>query len=559
MRVTARRTSRARGSSALRLVRDYAIGAVAAGVVAFPLVVEQAVERVRVDDYVGTLPVAMSLCRQGRATLETGVLGDIHWEESGPLDFGVRARVTGPPRAAGTSLASYADRRFIRANVQFIEDPDTAVAAYVEEFRSRLVDRVLLGTGAAALVGGVVVVLMVRGVRSERGRRRLVLSGLALGALAVSATTAWVLFDRWPCNGEPDPAFAFPTLPQLSFSSPQTREIALQVQPFIEKNTTRLRERAEEYEAAATASFADALVQRGEALLPRDGEVVVSAEADPQGAIVGTQVRKRLYELLVDHVGDGLVLRTISGDITSNGTVAEDSFVAGEAQASGDVPTAAVGGDHDSEATWEQMRDHGMVVPDLSTEEVGRLRVSGANDVEHKALFGQLVRNDTDISERGLGERLREEVDDAEAGIVLLHQPEAVSGYLGVDTMKSVRDLEGSLTEPSDDGIPDVPPGTVNVGHLHDLDGPWVLWNTDGDEVTWTVVDQLGTTGGVEESSTFNRFSTPISVPLKAMSWRLQYFDERTGLQTGFATVLCDVQGECSVSERTDVGVPFDD
>jgi len=285
---------------------------------------------------------------------------------------------------------------------------------------------------------------------------------------------------------------------------------------------------------------------------------VVSAEADPQGAFVGTQVREQLYPMLVDHVGDGFVLRTISGDITSNGTVAEDAFVAGEARASGDVPTAAVGGDHDSEATWQQMRDHGMVVPDRTTEEVAGLRVSGANDVEHKALFGQLVRNDSGVSERGLGELLREEVDGSEAGIVLLHQPEAVSGYLGVDTMKTVRDLEGSLTEPYDDGIPDVPPGTVNVGHLHDLDGPWVLWNTDGEEVTWTVVDQLGTTGGVEESSTFNRFSTPISVPLKAMSWRLQYFHEETGLQTGFVTALCDVEGQCSISERTDVGLPLD-
>ncbi|HEU4544778.1 MAG TPA: hypothetical protein VFR88_00655, partial [Microlunatus sp.] len=149
------------------------------------------------------------------------------------------------------------------------------------------------------------------------------------------------------------------------------------------------------------------------------------------------------------------------------------------------------------------------------------------------------------------------EVSPDQAGIVLLHQPDAVAGYLGVPDMGAIRDLEGSTTTPYDDGVPDVPPGTVNIGHLHDLDGPWVLWNTDGEEMTWTVVDQLGTTGGIEENSTFNRFSTPISVPLKPMAWRLQYFDVATGLQTGFVTIICGLDGSCRISDRTDVGLPL--
>lgn len=86
-----------------------------------------------------------------------------------------------------------------------------------------------------------------------------------------------------------------------------------------------------------------------------------------------------------------------------------------------------------------------------------------------------------------------------------------------------------------------------------------MLWNTDGDEVTWTVVDQLGTTGGVEENATFNRFSTPISVPLKPIAWRLQYFDVASGLQTGYVTIRCGAEGACQISERTDVGLPLPD
>jgi hypothetical protein len=154
---------------------------------------------------------------------------------------------------------------------------------------------------------------------------------------------------------------------------------------------------------------------------------------------------------------------------------------------------------------------------------------------------------------------LREQVSSSEAGIVLLHQPEAAAGYLRMDSMRAVREVAGSLTTPRDDGVPDVPPGTVNIGHLHDLDGPWVLWNTDGDEVTWTVVDQLGTTGGVEVNPTFNRFSTPVSVPLKPIAWRLQYIDLATGLQTGFVTITCDTDGDCRVQSRVDVGLPLGD
>jgi len=119
-----------------------------------------------------------------------------------------------------------------------------------------------------------------------------------------------------------------------------------------------------------------------------------------------------------------------------------------------------------------------------------------------------------------------------------------------------VRALDGSLTAPYDDGIPDQPPGVVDIGHLHATDGPWVLWNTDGDEVTWTVVDQLGTAGGVENAPTFGRFSTPLSAPLKVLSVRLQYVDGESGLETGFVTVSCSLEANCTISERTDVGLP---
>jgi hypothetical protein len=137
---------------------------------------------------------------------------------------------------------------------------------------------------------------------------------------------------------------------------------------------------------------------------------------------------------------------------------------------------------------------------------------------------------------------------------VVLHQPRAVEGYLGIP-LDTLQQAGSSLTTPVDDGVPDVPPGIVTYGHLHDAAGPWVLWNTDGDELTWTVVTQLGTAGGVEENPTFNRFSTPFSAPLKAISVQLQYVDAGTGLQTGLVPITFGTDGSATIGVRTDVGL----
>jgi hypothetical protein len=423
------------------------------------------------------------------------------------------------------------------------------IAAYGHEFRRAILVHVVKVALPLGLVGGALLLLV---------RRRAAVVALTVTGVVLSAGTAAVLFHRWSDATATAEAYPLPGFPKLSFGSRQTLELALQVKPFIDKNRARIAERSRAYQAAATASFGAALQDRLGTLTPKDGEVIVVAEADPQGSHVGTEVRTILERRLREALDpDAIAFRTISGDITSNGTIAEADFVRKEAEVGGDLPTVAVAGDHDSPATVKQMQDNGMTVPDLETVEISGLRVSGANDVEQKALFGALVSNESGLTEQELGAAVRAEVPEDEAGIVLLHQPDAAAGFLGVDLDRLRALQDGSLTTAYDDGIPDLPPGTVSIGHLHDLDGPWVVWNTDSDRVTWTVVDQLGTSGGMEEQPTFNRFSTPISVPLKTLSFRLQYFDTGTGLQTGYATVTCTSDGECTISDRTDVGGPL--
>ena len=388
-------------------------------------------------------------------------------------------------------------------------------------------------------------------------RRGALVALATLVGLAVAVLVARQLFAGWAGSADIGESYAMPGVEKLSFSSPQAREVAQQIQPFVEKNTTRIEERATVYETTAEASLRLELPEHAAGLLPREDEKIVLAEADPQGSLVGTSVRTALYPMLEDVVGDdAIVARTISGDISSNGTVAEAGFVKRESDASPDIPVVAVKGDHDSETTVDQLEGDGVLVPDLETVEAGGLAVSGAADPAFKQLFGGLVTNDSGTTEQDIGTELRKVVDPDAPGIVILHQPRAVDGYLGTHGRSQLNTLLGHETTPWDDGIPDVPPGSVNYGHLHDADGPWVIWNTDGDEVTWTVVSQLGTAGGVEENPTFNRFSTPFSTPLKKVSIQLQYINTRSGLQTGYASIDIATNGTATITDRVSLGLP---
>ncbi|MGY2877122.1 hypothetical protein ACVW00_004312 [Marmoricola sp. URHA0025 HA25] len=543
-----------------RAVVAFLLCVLAAAVVAAPVTIERAIEGVRFRDAVGTFPVEVSLCHDGRSTLDTGVLGRVFWDQTGALGFGAYARATGPPEAGGT-LASYVDPAFFQANVAFIRDPDTVVAAYSDQMRDSLRRQILREELVAGLIGGTVLFLVVprRRLRGVRRAHAAVAGFLVVdAALGLSALGALQMFRDWDCSKATGATYAAHDMSNPTFSSPQLSEIVSQVRPFIDKNTRRLDAAAEQYEQTAAASLATVVPQHAGALAPRDGEKVVLGEADTQGSFVGVNVRTTLYADLVDALGnDAIALRTIAGDVTSNGTVAERSYVKAEAKVAPDVPVAAVGGDHDSENTWKQMKGAGIAVPDLTTATVGGLSVTGANDREHKTLFGGEVTNPSGVSEEELGQKLRGKAGST-AGIVVMHQPSALVGYLGLDSLSPLRDRpdSASLTTPYDDGIADLPPGIVDVGHLHEPDGPWVVWNTDGPAVTWTVVDQLGTAGGVENAPTFSRFSTPVSAPLKPVMVRLQYVNTETGLQTGYVTVECGLDATCTISDRTDVGLP---
>ena len=536
-----------------------------AALVCAPVAAERSMESAKFEDRLGSLPVEISLSHNDVSTLDTGILGSIYWERTGFAGFGASIRATGPPEAGG-SLASYVSPRFIEANAQLVSDPEDVARAYGAELRGQLLRRFWQIELAAFLIGGVALSALFRGSNPlasiPSGGRRLTIGALVVASgMVTSSLVAIQLFKSWEGNEEVTRSYPMSDLDGISFSNPEALEIAEQVQPFIVKNTDRIRAKANRYEEATAASFGAVLPEHADELAPRDGERIVLAEADPQGSQVGTRIRTEMYALLQQYLGeDAFAMRTISGDISSNGTVAESGFVQDEATASPDIPVVAVKGDHDTDTTVSQLKDNGVTMPDFDVTDVSELRVVAGDDPAFKTLFGGMVINETGISETELGEMLRAEIDDEEDAadplIVLFHQPRSVAGFIGIPSTSDLKVAQGRATTPWDDGIPDVPPGTINMGHYHDPDGPWVVWNTDGDLVTWTVVSQLGTSGGVEENPTFNRFSTPFSTPLKAVSMQLQYFNEDSGLQTGYAEIGVTVDGTVLIGDRVDVGLP---
>ncbi|WP_372734579.1 hypothetical protein [Nocardioides sp.] len=537
----------------------WAVYGVLTAIAALPILLEQSIERASFEDRLGTFPVQVSLAHNGFTTLDTGLVGKLYWERTGVGGFGAAVRSTGPPEAGGT-LTSYVAPDFVQANAAFIDDPGDVAKVYGSELRSQVLSLLLVTELVAGVGGGLVGAWLFSGASAHpRGRRLAIRVITSTVVVTSSAVLAAALFTRWDGNVEVGDRFDMPGVEELSFSSQQTREVAQQVQPFIEKNSARIAERSESYRETANASFAEQLDLHIDDLTPREGERVLLQEADSQGSQVGTKVRAELYPLLVEALGeDAVMLRVIAGDVTSNGTVAEKDYVKREVDALPDVPLVAVKGDHDSDDTVEQLRDDGAQAPDLEVLDVDGLAVTGAADPAFKALFGGLITNPSGVSETETGQRLREVVDeDAEGAVqVVLHQPRAAAAYLGITSLNDPSLDTTDPTVPTDDGIPDVPAGTVSIGHLHDVDGPWVIWNTDSDEVTWTVVSQLGTSGGVEENPTFNRFSTPFSVPLKDVTMQLAYLNPETGLQTGYARIVIGTDGEVSIEDRVDVGLP---
>ena len=353
----------------------------------------------------------------------------------------------GPRRPAG-SLASYVSPRFIEANAQFVSDPERrragvrrraarpAVAALLADRAGRLPDRRRGASGSLPR-------RHIHCARSRRaGRRVAVGRWWSSPVLVTSALVAVQLFQSWEGDDGGRPAsYPMSDIDDLSFSNPEALEIAEQVQPFIVKNTDRIQAKADAYEAATDASLRrGAPANTPTRWRPATASGSCSPRPTPRAARSAPGCGTEMYPLLEEYLGeDAFAMRTISGDISSNGTVAEQGFVQDEAAASPEIPAGRGQGRprhrHHRRPARGQRRDcAGLRGSPRSTD----FSVVAANDPAFKTLFGGMVVNDTGITETELGADAAREDDEDDADdplIVLFHQPRSAAGYIGIDAL----------------------------------------------------------------------------------------------------------------------------
>ena len=236
-----------------RIIGGYVVFSLAAAVIAFPVAAGQAVENASFQDRVGTFPVEVSLAHNGVSTLDTGLIGRLYWDRTGVGGFGASVVSTGPPIADGT-LSSYVSPEFLRVNAEFVDSPSGVAQAYGAELGGQVKASLLRYELGAGLLGGLLLMMVFRGavppvprrLRARWARVMVRLGYVGAGVLATGLVAAG-LFECWDGTDPTGTSYPMPGVDKLSFSSPQTLEVAQQIRPFIEKNTTRIEERTSTY------------------------------------------------------------------------------------------------------------------------------------------------------------------------------------------------------------------------------------------------------------------------------------------------------------------------
>ncbi|WP_193611730.1 metallophosphoesterase family protein [Nocardioides lijunqiniae] len=548
---------RTTGRHALRLL----VAMVLAGVLGSPLALSWALTHTQVEAQIGTSPTTFSLSTEGHSEVRLGIAGTVYVPESNGA-VGLVATVNGPgdPGAGDGDIADYARPEMLQLYAGLFHDPAAAVQEYVDLVQREFYHQLLLAELVVAVGGGAVglaLLLLLRGRRetADGGPRRAVAGGLVV--LLTTSLLAWAQVQTSDTASDAsDGAYALPifdgTLAEgSSTNSPVLRAVLGGAVSKAQVLVRRQEEGVRAYEAKAAALLDD---QQDDMEGPREGEVAVLMQSDMHCSTAMIRLQSQVVQLVREqHGDDALSLLAVAGDLTTNGTAAEGTCIRKEAAIADGMPIAAITGNHESGQSADQMADAGMTVLDGESEELGGVRVLGDGDPSRTELFGgSALRGDENQQDQGT--RL---FDEAESGdrpdLVMMHEGYAVAAFLDVDDMRDFLDTPGSLTEPTDDGVRDLPAGAVFYGHWHRSVEPRVVWNSDG---TWTFVMELGTSGGALASSTINNFSTPWSSPLQQASFPVVFLDEETRLVTGYQLYRFEPDGTAVVEPRVDVGAP---
>ncbi len=386
------------------------------------------------------------------------------------------------------------------------------------------------------------------GSRASRTRLGVAMVLIFIGTTSVAVVQTWPAPDAERAQG----VYALPALDGTvaqgsTTNSPLLRAVLGGAAPKVQALLQRQEVSDRVFRTLADASLDTQAVNM---VGPEPGELAILMQSDIHCNTSMIRMQRRVTELLRENFGDDVPsLLAITGDLTTNGTAAEGACIEDIAAIAGEAPTAAVIGNHESEVSIDQMKDAGMTVLDGATE-LGGVTVLGEGDPARSELFGATgLRGTRTQSDVGLD--LYEKAADKRADLVLVHEAYAAQAFIDVDDMREFLDDRGSATTPYDDGVRDLPAGAVFYGHWHRDVEPRVVWNSDG---TWTLVMELGTTGGAIDTPTLSSFSTPWSRPAQTASFPVVFLDEETRLVTGYQVYRFQPDGTVTIDPRVNVG-----
>jgi hypothetical protein len=546
-----------------RLAARLAISLLIAAVVVAPLAVEHGIEHAQVHDAVGVAPATLTLSGNSTSELRLGLLGSFVAPFSkGRL--GISATIDRPPSTSpGGDVAAYFSPQMLEIYSALFHDPSRALDGYADSMARDLRHQILVDELLYTAIGGSALFLIswlllpsIGAIPRTHGLR-LTAAAIAV-ALVATGATAFVHFKQW----EDRTAITQPTYPLPSLDgtraegivtdSPLLRLAIEQAIPKVNTLIARQEHQTNTFIDTASAGLdAEADLMQG----PRSDERAIMMQSDMHCSTSMIRLQKQTVQMLDERFGEGTVSAlAITGDLTTNGTAAEESCIRDEADISDGAPVVAVTGNHESEISADQMRDAGMTVLDGKAEQVADTTFLGANDPARTEMFGgTFLRGDE--TEESVGQDLFTTATDAHPGMVLMHEAYAAQAFVGGDTtdMRAFMDQPESRNQYVDDGVRDLPASAVFYGHWHRDVAPRVVWNSDG---SWTLVMELNTSGGAIATPTLNHFSTPWSPPQQVASFPLIFTSRDTGLVTGYQLYTFGTDGRVTVSPRVDIGAP---
>ncbi|MGH3445701.1 MAG: hypothetical protein ACRDPB_10040 [Nocardioidaceae bacterium] len=553
----------------LRIVGCVIGGAIAA----LPLAIIEGLTTTRVEDDVGIVPVTLSL-EPGHSSLATGLLaGTIYDADLTSHGLGMKIETNGPPANLDSihSLDSPQLKRIAKLYTSMYQHPEEIRAGYTEAISSALTRNVLLMELEAG--GAIAVVAFVVSGLGGGARLKRTTAGTLGGLMLLSTGYSVHVYLDWQAeNAIPDATYKIGILAGTPLKNAVTdsQTTSLLVDGVIPLAKAEIQRESQANEEFLTRAYrtSDAQVSVGKVEVPGPGESACLLLSDVHSNADMIKVYRHFVDRLNQTYGPATLNVTFLDGDQTYGSAAEKSAVDAMSKITGQE--YAVLGNHDSDITLTQMRRAGIHVlngPAVPTRD--GLTAVGITDpqlTKQGALFvaDNVHRpGDDHHSEADAGRTLRAEIQRSDPTLALAHEAYAFGPVLDLPDITADKMTEwfragstpqgGDTGDTADDGVPDLEASALAYGHWHRRFMYRVAGNDDG---TWSVVMELGTSGGAGSVLSLSHFSTPQTIPGKTASAAMMIVNDTSGLVTSVQAISTDRGGAVHVHPAHPIGSP---